>query len=170
MHPLRRDKAQRGLTLIELMIGLGILAVLMSLAVPSFQTYLQRQRLKAAAQTLELDLKEARYEAARQGRPIHLSWDAGPDWCYAIATRPGCDCHGTDSCALKRVRAADLRGLQLVQAQGLRFDPATGTADLVGVAAVWQVRSGERLQVDVNAMGRPGSCMQDGKLPPLPSC
>ncbi|MFT3816217.1 MAG: GspH/FimT family pseudopilin [Rubrivivax sp.] len=173
--PRRRARLARlirGLTLIELMIGLGIMAVLMSLAVPSFAGYLQRARLKAAAQTLELDLREARYEAARRGVPLYLSFQGGgADWCYAVATTPGCDCRQTAACRLKAARAADLRGVQLQDPHALRFDPATGNADAAGPAAVWaSAAGGERVQVGVNAMGRPFVCMLDGALPPFAAC
>ncbi|MCA0244475.1 MAG: GspH/FimT family pseudopilin [Proteobacteria bacterium] len=166
-----RTRRARGLTLIELMIGLGIMAVLMSLAVPSFAAYLQRARLKAAAQTLELDLREARYEAARRGVPLYLNFQGGgTDWCYAVATTPGCDCRQTAACRLKAARATDLRGVQLQEPHALRFDPATGNPDAPGTAAVWTAAGGERVQVSVNAMGRPVVCMLDGTLPPFGPC
>jgi type IV fimbrial biogenesis protein FimT len=165
--PRRRT---RGLTLIELMIGLGIAAVLMSLAVPSFATYLQRARLKTAALNLELDLREARFESARRGTPLYVSFQGGADWCYAVATTPGCDCHQTSSCRLKAQRGSDLRGVQLMESHTVRFDPTTGNPDNPGVAALWGAPGGERLQVSVNAMGRPYVCALEGTLPPLPGC
>jgi type IV fimbrial biogenesis protein FimT len=165
--PRRRP---HGLTLIELMIGLGIAAVLMSLAVPSFQGYLQRNRLKAAAQGLELDLREARFEAARRSQPLHLVFKPGTEWCYAIATRPDCDCHVAQPCRLKTVRGRDLRGVQLLESHDARFDPASGTADLAGTAALWQAGQAERVRVSLSALGRPAVCVLDGSLPPLPGC
>lgn len=160
----------RGLTLIELVIGLGILAVLMSLAVPSFGQYLQRQRLKAAAQGLELDLREARFEAARRGHPVYLNFRPGGDWCYALATTPDCDCHEPQTCRLKTTRGSDLRGVHLLEAQGVRFDPATGQVETPGTAAIWAAAGGERVKVSVGAMGRPAVCTEAGSLPPLPGC
>ncbi|MFO1330446.1 MAG: GspH/FimT family pseudopilin [Rubrivivax sp.] len=161
---------RRGLTLIELMIGLAMIAVLMSLAVPSFNTYLQRHRLKSVALGLEADLREARHEAVRRGRPVRVSFQAGPEWCYAIAIEPGCDCRNASPCRLKAVRAADVRGVQLLQAQSLGFDPASGVADTEGGGATWGVPGGERLRVSVNALGRPSVCVQEGQLAPLPGC
>lgn len=168
MHPTRRRL--RGLTLIELMIGLGICAVLMSLAVPSFQNYLQRNRLKAAAQGLELDFKDARYEAARRGQALHLAFRPGADWCYAITTRADCDCQVQQACRLKAVRAGDLRGVQLVDTTDVRFDPASGNPDAGGSKAVWQIAGGEKLRVSVSPLGRPAVCALSGTLPPLQAC
>ncbi len=161
----------RGLTLIELMIGIAITAVLMSLAVPSYATYQQRQRLKAAAAGLEWDLREARYESVRRNQALSLVLATGPDWCYAIATRPDCDCHGAASdCRLKTVRAADLRGVQLTEATPMRFEPATGNVEAAGLAAVWQSQGPERVRVAVSALGRPHVCVTDGQLAPIVGC
>jgi type IV fimbrial biogenesis protein FimT len=159
-----------GLTLIELMIVLAICAVLMSLAVPSFGQHLQRQRLKAAAQGLELDLREARFEAARRGSALYVSFRDGPDWCYTLSTQPDCDCRVQQSCRLKATRADELRGVRLLAARELRFDPATGQVDAPGMAALWTSAGGERVEVSVGALGRPTTCTLQGTLPPLPAC
>jgi type IV fimbrial biogenesis protein FimT len=165
----RRAK-DHGLTLIELMIGLAICAVLMSLAVPSFGHYLQRQRLKSAALGLELDLREARFESARRGQPLHLAYASGPDWCYAITTAADCDCRVQQPCRIKTVRAGDVRGVQLAQSQHARFDPTSGSVDAAGVTAVLQTGAGDRVRVSLTAAGRPQVCMQEGALLGLPSC
>lgn len=166
----RRRRRTRGLTLIELVIALGICAVLMSLAVPSFGQYLQRQRLKAAAQGLELDLREARFEAARRGSALFVSFQGGADWCYTLSTSADCDCHVQQACRLKVTRGSDLRGVQLLEARTVSFDPATGQADQAGQTAVWASTGGERVKVSVGAMGRPAVCTTEGSLPPFPAC
>jgi type IV fimbrial biogenesis protein FimT len=170
----RRRARGRGLTLIELMMALAICAVLMSLAVPSFAQYLQRQRLKAAAQGLELDLREARFEAARRGSALYLSFREGPDWCWAISTSAGCDCRLQQSCRLKATRGSELRGVQLLAAREVRFDPATGQVDVPGMTALWSATQADagsaRVQVSVGALGRPSSCTLQGTLAPLPAC
>jgi len=167
---MKTHSRPRGLTLIELVIGLGICAVLMSLAVPSFGQYLQRQRLKAAAQGLELDLREARFEAARRGSAIYLSFQGGADWCYALSTSADCDCRVQQACRIKTMRGSDLRGVHLLESHPVRFDPATGQAETPGTTAVWATSGAERVKVSVGAMGRPAVCTQEGSLPPFPAC
>lgn len=167
-HPLARRSG--GLTLIELMIGLAICALLMSLAVPSLSHVMQRQRLKAAALGFEVDLREARYEAVRRGAPMHVTFAQGTDWCYAIATRADCDCRIAQPCRVKAVRSSEHRGVKLVQAAPVNYEPETGRATDAGGGAVWQTDNGQRVRVGLTPMGRPSACVLEGQLPPLPGC
>lgn len=57
----------RGFTLIELMVALVVLAVLASIALPSFRTFIGEQRLKAASFELQSALLLARSEAIKRG-------------------------------------------------------------------------------------------------------
>lgn len=168
--PTPGRRQPRGLTLIELMIGLAICAVLMSLAVPSFAAYLQRQRLKAAAQGLELDLREARFEAAQRGSSLFLKYSPGADWCYAITTHNACDCRVQQPCRLKTVRASDRRGVQLAEFQDAGFDPASGKGDVTGTVAILRAPGGERVRVNLAPTGRASVCMLDGNLPSIAGC
>lgn len=61
----RARHAQRGFTLIELMIVLLIASVLAAIAVPSFQSAVANQKAKAFAQDLYLSLSQARAEAIK---------------------------------------------------------------------------------------------------------
>ncbi|MFM8339058.1 MAG: Tfp pilus assembly protein FimT/FimU, partial [Fluviibacter sp.] len=54
---------ESGATLIEVLIGLVILAILGLMAAPSWAEFQERQRLKAAAETLASSLNLARSEA-----------------------------------------------------------------------------------------------------------
>jgi type IV fimbrial biogenesis protein FimT len=74
-------------TLIEAMIVLGIAAVLLAFAVPSFREFVVRSRLDSAAQELLTSLQLARSEATRRGAQVTLrltgaagSRDWGSGW------------------------------------------------------------------------------------------
>lgn len=78
-----RRCAQRGVTLIETMIVIGIAAVLLAFAVPSFREFIVRSRLDSAAQELLASLQFARSEAIRRGVQVTLRLDGAAgskDW------------------------------------------------------------------------------------------
>jgi len=160
-------KRHRGLTLLELMIGLAVLAIVASLALPSFASVSARGRLRAVAETLAADLNEARFEAARRGQALHLEMATGADWCWAVATSEGCACGERQSCQLKAVHGHEHSGVELLQAGSTRLD-ATGTA--VVASTLFQSTRGERLRVDVSALGRASICAPAGKIPGYPDC
>jgi type IV fimbrial biogenesis protein FimT len=63
-------KRQGGMTLIELMTTASILAVLMTLAVPSFQSVIASVRLSSAVNELSSTLTRARMESMRSGNRV----------------------------------------------------------------------------------------------------
>lgn len=57
---------QRGFSLIELMIGLTLVAMLLTFGMPSFTVWLQNTRIRSAAEALQSGLQLARAEAVRR--------------------------------------------------------------------------------------------------------
>lgn len=57
---------ERGFTLVELLVGLTLLAVLLGLGVPAMGTYLQNSKLASAASNYYTGLQTARTEAIRR--------------------------------------------------------------------------------------------------------
>jgi len=159
---------RRGVTLLELMIALALLAIVASLALPPFAGAAQRTRLKAAAETLAADLASARFEAAQRGLPVYLKFGAGPGWCWSVATSPGCACASQQACQIKSERGADHPGIELLKAGDARFDPA-GPAD-GSIGAAFQTARGERLQVDLSALGRASICAPAAPVAGYPAC
>ncbi len=169
MPALLQRRRPLGLTLPEMLVTLALLAVLASLALPSFGAMMARHRLKAAADNLALDLAELRFEAARRGVPLHLQITAGADWCYALATAPGCDCRVAQVCQLKTVRALDHPGIRLLQAQDLQFEPTPMLAATPS-AALLQAPDGEQLRVGLSPLGRPSVCAPQASVPGYTRC
>ena len=67
-----RPRAQRGVTLVELMVVLGIAAIILAFAVPNFREFVARNRLDGAAQELLATLQFARSEATRRGEQVTI--------------------------------------------------------------------------------------------------
>ncbi|HSW04644.1 GspH/FimT family pseudopilin [Aquabacterium sp.] len=161
----------RGLTLLELMIGLAIVAILSSLAAPSFGAWLARNRVKAAANHLVADLGEARHEATRRGAALRVNFEPGKQWCYGITLDPAASCSTTGNAAvLKRVSASEHPGVVISTAEAMDFDGSSGTG-LKPLARVRLVSSqGDVLQVKMTRLGRASVCAPEGGFPDLPPC
>lgn len=81
-----------GFTLIELMIVVAVLAVLGTLAAPSFRGLLAEQRLAAATSSLNSLLWLARSEAIKRNVPVNLSIASNTAWQVYRCT------DGSDTC------------------------------------------------------------------------
>ena len=64
----------RGFSLIELMIGLALLAILLSMAAPSFGLFLQNTQIKNAAETTLSGITLARAEAVRRNTAVRFQF------------------------------------------------------------------------------------------------
>jgi type IV fimbrial biogenesis protein FimT len=158
-----------GLTLLELMITLAVLAVLGALAWPSMGAQLERQRLRHAAQTLAGDISEARFMAAQRGQTVHLDLHEGPAWCWTVSLSSACACGSpTPSCSIHSVTPRDHPGVKLLEPLQLHMDP--GGLPGTPTATTLESASGAKLRVEVSAQGRARVCALEGKWPQLPVC
>lgn len=85
--------AVRGLTLVELLVGLALLAVVLRLAAPSFSNALQNQGIRTTAQSIHDGLQAARSEALRRNRNVSFQRTTGTGWnvgCETVDTASGC--------------------------------------------------------------------------------
>lgn len=69
IHPWPRE---RGVTIIELMVSLVVLAILLAVAVPSFDFLIMKNRLGSYASGLNTSVILARSEAIKRNRTIQL--------------------------------------------------------------------------------------------------
>ena len=167
MRTLQRHA--RGLTLIELMVVIAITAILASLALPSFGRQMARSHLKSAAERVAADMAEARFEAARRGVAMHAHFEPGAQWCYTVSTAPSCTCGAPDYCAVRVVQGKDHKGVSLIAAADLHFEPAQGIAD-TAIAADLRSANGDALRVDMTRLGRAKICAPSGSTMNYPRC
>jgi type IV fimbrial biogenesis protein FimT len=73
---MRHLRVQRGLTLVELMVGLAIAAVLFVAAIPAFQDYLANSRLREGGNALHAQTLFAQSEAIKRNTVVRLEIDS----------------------------------------------------------------------------------------------
>jgi len=66
------QRKEQGFTLIELMITIAVLAIIATMAVPSFSDMMLSQNLNKSTQNLILTLNEARSQAVTKRMPIEI--------------------------------------------------------------------------------------------------
>lgn len=66
-------RVQRGVTLIELIIGIAILSTLLALGVPSFANMIQNAQVRSAAESIQNGIQSARNEALRRNVNVRFS-------------------------------------------------------------------------------------------------
>lgn len=158
---------RRGFTLVEVGVAIALLAILVTLAVPSFGSALARHRLKAAAEQVANDLAEARLDAEQRGVPRHVAFDRRERWCYAVANAGGCGCRSAQACQAKVVNGTDHPGVQLVDSRDASFLPDGGG---VSGSALLQGADGTQLRVSLTRLGRPAVCAPANAVAGVPSC
>ena len=156
---IRSGFRQRGITLIEVLVGLILLVVAGLLAVPSFTDYLERQRLKAAAEGLAASLNLARSEALAQQQfmYVQLAGQGSERWCYAVAKEAKCDCFSTTCEALQRGDSSRQTGVALggSSRSTFRFNWKNGSATGAnGTASFVGQKTGQQLCVVLSNLGR----------------
>ena len=165
----------RGFTLLELAIVLAVTAILAAMAVPTFASLVARQRLQAAAEHLKADIALARQEAGRRAQPVHLAFQPGSNWCYAIGTGPVGDCRqalarSPANGLIKLVQGRDQPGVQLLLATPMTLDDRTG-ANLQGEGlARFASAEGQQLQVRLGRLGHTSVCAPVAAVVGTPAC
>lgn len=71
--PSHAGARARGLTLLELVIALAMMAILMRLAAPSFTTWTRNAQVRSVADALQNALRAAQAEAVRRSRQVVFS-------------------------------------------------------------------------------------------------
>ncbi|MBC7498970.1 MAG: GspH/FimT family pseudopilin [Herminiimonas sp.] len=173
-HIARNSRPGAGFTLIELCVVVSIAAILATIAVPNFQSMLNRQRIATVSSDLFASVAYTRAEAIRRGTRVDLLPLDPADWAkgWKISVPPAA--YGAPEIIYQHPPAP--KGVAITAAfapdptdAALSYD-GTGrtrmrTNSAISRSATWKiVLSQEIRKLDVNALGRPSLC--DPALPP----
>lgn len=118
------SRHNRGVTLIELMIGMTIISCLLLVGMPSFTNWIQDLQIRSAAEAIQSGLLLARSEAIRRNRPVQMTLaDAGG----LVEWRIGCVAVTADCPALITERKRGEGGLNTRMAAAVA--PAAGAVE-----------------------------------------
>jgi type IV fimbrial biogenesis protein FimT len=161
----------RGITLIECVIALAILAALMGIALPSFGEAMARARLRGAAEDLALGLGNARLESVRAGAgKVHVTVAPGASWCWSVGSVAGVDCANPPAgSTVHVVRGDDYAGITMTRGSSAAFD-GRDTLAAAGFAAEFVSSHGGTVRVHVTPLGRASICAPEGRSLDYPRC
>lgn len=178
--PTAARQAQRGLSLVESLISVAVLAVSVGTVAPGFNQVLARRHLDGVSAQLATDLRLARSLAVSHRAPVRLSVHnkAGLS-CYVIHTGSAseCSCTGSDTAACtggaQALRAVSFDPSHEVRisssSASMLFDPDRGTVTPTGTLRL-HARNGDTIHQVVNIMGRVRTCSPGGAVPGHPKC
>lgn len=174
--------SSRGFTLIELMVTIAVLAILLTLAAPSFNDFFQRYRLRGAADDVATLMAVSRSEAVARNRDVAIVFSGtGTAWCVGGAAAaepaapgvrvdavPSCSCSGdcTIGGKVMESQGANYRGVTMGAAPAtFVFDRLNGSVQPLNAATVttFQSPNGKySLSVRVSPLGRGRLCVPSG--------
>lgn len=163
-----RKGRSAGFTLIELMVALFLVALLLTVAIPSYQSLRQDQMVKAATQAVYTDMMLLKSEALKRNRNLQMIlFNSGTgNWCYRISIDGSCaSCNDTCSSieGRKGVDASEFPGIILTgtytesssQIRPISFSPRRGT---LPSGSITVSSSAASMKVVTNNLGRVRTC------------
>lgn len=168
MQTARRYR-QIGFSIIELLVGLAVLGIALSVAMPSYSEAKQNQLLSSAAEKFASDIQLWRGSAIKQSKPVVVALaqsNGGQTWCYGASdTNPGgCDCLIATACSVENssrvVSQADFRNISInisnVPGNKLTLQPR-GLIDVAN-AQVSFTSNSKTIVANIGATGKVALC------------
>ncbi|MDF2867051.1 MAG: ral secretion pathway protein [Gammaproteobacteria bacterium] len=81
-------KSQKGVTIIELMISLVVMALILIITIPSFTDYIRNNQLRSLADEFQASIQQAKNEAIKRNARVNLLL-ADTGWTIDIPARAG---------------------------------------------------------------------------------
>ena len=153
----KRRPTHRGFTLVELMVGVALAAILLAVAAPSFREVTARMRVEGVAHNLATDLQLARTEAIQRRATVNLV-TAADGASYSLTTGGN---------TIKTVPLSG--GASLSASVTISFEALRGLAN----AAVLNTSvsgTSAQLRVSSDVMGRVQMCSPSGALKGYTAC
>jgi type IV fimbrial biogenesis protein FimT len=176
----RSRRCERGLTLIEMLAALAVLAIVAGLSTGSWQTMVGKLRLQSVAQEVAADIQLARNTAVALHRAVRLEVHPhATGSCILAYTGAAGSCHcdeqGQAQCpspeqVVQRHWLPASEGVRVTaNVASMRFDPVIGTVSPTGRLTT-SLADGRSLAQVVNVMGRSRTCSPEATVSGVPAC
>ncbi len=155
-------ESQNGLTLIELVITMAIIAIVAAMTAPSFSGMIDKQRLQGATDRFYADLQLTRSEAIKRHAAVTLSATISEDgsWCYAQSDTGLCNCNAAAQCTVggipsKVVQSNHFKNIKVASTFANSSVTFSGTRGGARAGRYLLTNNGVTYQVVVDALGFP---------------
>lgn len=182
----------RGFSLVELMVTVAILAVLAAAALPAFNDYFVKSRLRGAADDIVSLVATARGEAVKRGRDVTVAMGGtAVSWCMGAneAATPApaspyqssvaCDCTSASACMVdgrrRVVNSTDYSGVTAsAVTASVTIDGKLGSETTLATTSFNLNSAGNtyQVQVQITPLGQARVCVPSGQraIAGYPSC
>jgi prepilin peptidase dependent protein A/type IV fimbrial biogenesis protein FimT len=169
---------QRGVSLLEMMITVSIIAIVVAVQSPSVITMQRSLQLKGALENTYFAFQQARSSAVSSGNDITVDINSGANWCIALSDSGACDCATANSCTVdgveQIVRSSDY---SLITMQDLNFGANNNTVfdsvqglSLGNAGSIALSDGTNQGRIALNNMGRSRICVQAGEIGGYAAC
>lgn len=169
------NQKQYGFTLTELIITIAVMAILLTLALPSFNDFNAKRRLIGAGEAVYGQLQFARGITLADAQDIYLHVTTGASWRVGVTDKASCESNVANDCTIDTVTrvtaAGDFPGVTLTTNLGANdsgFASPRATALENGNITLTHTALGRSIKVMLSNLGRVKICSDD--LSEYPNC
>ena len=175
------DNAQKGITLIETMVVITLVAILTALAVPSFKDMLINSRLEGKAREYVTHINWARSLAVSTNQAVNLHIATGESAsCYVVFQGPVNDCTcngngavcttpGNERLVIVFSHSDGVRVSARTESGTTRINPRQGTITPT-LTAIFTADNGKTIHNISNILGRTRTCGPEEASFGFPAC
>lgn len=179
---VNKVRLNQGVTLIELMVIIALIAISLMIATPSFSGFFAKQKLRGLGGELLFFTKLAKAEAAKKSSETYMVFNgSGTSWCVGLSETnvPLCNCKNPSTCTVDSIErvitSTDYTGVSFVSNSfpngKITISPYKGRSR-VGTATFSITADGvtKDLSLVRSAMGRDKVCSPSDNSLRYPAC